>query len=83
MDTVGVRELKRRTAQILRRVRQQQVQVQITHRSKVVALLIPVPAAKTAVGEAVWADLDQLAAEISAHWPPGLTAMDALQADPR
>jgi hypothetical protein len=49
--------------------------------------LIPVPSAKrpakAAAAEAVWADLDQLAAEIGAHWPQGVTAVEAIRADRR
>lgn len=87
MDTVGVRELKQRTSQLVRRVREKKVQIEVTYRGEVVALLIPVPSAKrpakAAADEAVWADLDQLAAEIGAHWPQGVTAVEAIRADRR
>jgi prevent-host-death family protein len=87
MKTVGVRELKQKTTQLLRRVREKKEQIQITHRGEVVALLIPVPSAKRLVkdfaDEAVWADLDQLAAEIGAHWPKGVTAVEAVREDRR
>jgi hypothetical protein len=52
-----------------------------------VALLVPVPSAKrrakAAADEAVWADRNQLAAEIGAHWPQGVTAVDAIRQDRR
>ena len=87
MKTVGVRELKQKTTQVLRRVRENKEQIQITYRGEVVALLVPVPSARrrsqSAAGEAVWADLDQLAAEIGAHWPKGLSAVEAIRQDRR
>lgn len=87
MDTVGVRELKQKTTQVLRRVREEKEQIQVTYRGEVVALLVPVLSAKrrakAAADEAVWADLDQLAAEISAHWPKNVTAVDAIRQDRR
>ena len=87
METVGVRELKQKTTQVLRRVREKKEQIQVTYRGEVVALLVPVPLAKrrakSAADEAVWADLDQLAAEIGAYWPKGVTAVEAIRQDRR
>jgi prevent-host-death family protein len=87
METVGVRELKQKTTQVLRRVREKKAQIQVTYRGEVVALLVPVPSQKrkgpTAAEEAAWADLDQLAAEIGANWPKGVTAVDAIREDRR
>jgi prevent-host-death family protein len=87
MDTVGVRELKQKTTQVLRRVREKKEQIQVTYRGEVVALLVPVPSAKrrakSTADEAVWVELDQLAAEIGAHWPKGVTAVDAIRQDRR
>jgi prevent-host-death family protein len=87
METVGVRELKQRTTQVLRRVREKKEKIQVTYRGKVVALLVPVseserPAA-SAAESAAWADLDELAAEIGAHWPAGVSAVDAIRQDRR
>lgn len=87
MNTVGVSELKQRTSQVLRRVHEHGEHFAITKHGDVVALLIPVPSAtrpaKAGADEATWADLDQLAVEIGAHWPQGLTAVQALRADRR
>ena len=83
MGSVGVRELKEKTTQVLRRVREKHEQIQVTYRGEVVALLVPVPSARrktrVAADDAVWADLDQLAAEISASWPTGVSALDAVR----
>ena len=80
MRSVGVRELKARTSEVLRQVHEAGETVEITNRGQVVALLIP--AAKSA-GKAeddttFWADWDRLSAEISAHWPKGVTAEEAV-----
>ncbi len=87
MKSVGVRELKQKTTQVLRRVREKKEQIQVTYRGEVVALLVPVPSARRRAtldaDEAVWADRDQLAAEIGAHWPKGVTATDAIREDRR
>ena len=83
MDSVGVRELKEKTTQVLRRVREKHEQIQVTYRGEVVALLVPVPSARrksgVAADDAVWAELDQLAAEISANWPKGVSAVEAVR----
>jgi antitoxin (DNA-binding transcriptional repressor) of toxin-antitoxin stability system len=68
---------------VLRRVREKHEQIQVTYRGEVVALLVPVPGARrklrAAADDAVWADLDQLAAEISASWPKGVSAVEAVR----
>ena len=79
MERIGVRELKERTSEILRRVREQQDMYEITFRGRAVARLVPVtePAAET-VPDAFWAELDRVAAEIGARWPPAATAVEAV-----
>ena len=77
MLTVGVRELKQRTSDLLRQVRQSGKEIQITYRGEVIALIVPVKRAQNDAGDA-WATLDTLAAEIGAHWPEELTSVDAL-----
>ncbi len=82
MRTVGVRELKTNTTQILRRIREKGETIQVTYRGKVIAMLIPAPNNKSAPDKstrAVWTDLDHLAAEISARWPADVSAVDAVR----
>ena len=81
MLQVGVRELKQRTSDILRRVREDHETVTVTHRGKAVARIVPLDdwEAKQAEAEVVLAEMDQLAKEISAHWPPGVSAADAVR----
>jgi len=79
--TVGVRELKQRTSDILRRVRQGKETIFITYRGRVVARLEPVKDDDVARTEslAVWAEMDELAREIGANWPAGVSALEAVQ----
>jgi prevent-host-death family protein len=81
MVTVGVRELKQETSKILRRVREEGEIIEITYHGEVIARLVPVAPPEPAGEEsaAVWANLDQLTAEISAKWPEGVSAVEAIR----
>ena len=81
MIRVGVRQLKQETSKLLRRVREEGETIEITYHGQVIARLIPVtpPEPRDKDMAAVWADLDQLAAEISAKWPEGVSAVDAIR----
>jgi prevent-host-death family protein len=81
MVTVGVRELKQKTSKILRRVREDGEIVEITYHGQIIARLVPVspPAKSTEEMFAKWANLDQLTAEISAKWPEGVSAVEAVR----
>ena len=79
MITVGIRELKQQASQLVRLVREQGGEVQITYRGKVVALLIPARRVEAGEGEGrAWMELDNLAAEIGARWPAGVSAAEAV-----
>jgi prevent-host-death family protein len=79
MRSVGVQELKEHTSEILRDVQEGQI-IDITSGGSAVARLVPVqpPALSDGEVEAILDDLDSLAAEISARWPEGLSARDAI-----
>ena len=81
MLTVGVRELKQRASELLRLVRKEGEIVEITYHGEAVARLVPVQPGSTADGDLKgwWADLDQLTAEISARWPQGVSAAEAVK----
>ena len=81
MITVGIRELKQQTSKILRRVREEGEIIEITYHGEVIARLVPVnpPAPSSEEMSATWADLDQLTAEISAKWPEGVSAVEAVR----
>jgi len=81
VTSVGVRELKQRTSEVLRKVRERQERVEVTLRGEVVAMLVPVGrrrARKPRGGSAVWTDVDRLAREVTARWPRGIGAAEAV-----
>jgi prevent-host-death family protein len=81
MSSIGIRELKAHTGEVLRRVRKSGEVVEITYHGRVVARLVPASAPSRGAAEKnpVWTDLDRLAAEIGSQWPEGLSAEDAVR----
>ena len=81
MEVIGVREFKDHASQILRKVREERVEYQVTYHGKVIARLVPAESFPIASNdtEAVWADLDELAEEIARAWPQGVSAVDAVR----
>ncbi len=77
MLTVGVRELKQQTSELLRRVRERGDEIQVTHHGRVIARIVPVAPAPEEARRA-WDDLDHLAAEIGRRWPKGVSAEEAV-----
>jgi prevent-host-death family protein len=78
MVTVGIRELKQQTSELIRLVRETGSEIQVTYHGQVVALLVPVNKAKSKSAARAWTQLDNLAAEISVHWKKGLSAAKAV-----
>lgn len=80
-QSVGIRELKEHTSEILRKVRTRHAEVEITYRGHVVARLVPVnrSGGVSRNFEEVWTDLDSLAQEIGANWPRGVSALEAVR----
>lgn len=80
MREIGVRELKQRTSEVLRRVREDKEVVAITHRGRIIARLTPVnqPEEQQVEASRVWAEIDELAREIGAKWPVAVGAVEAV-----
>ena len=78
MVTVGVRELKQQASELIRQVREDGKEIQVTYRGEVVALVVPVKTPPSSVAKAAWDRLDVLAAEIGARWPEGVTSVEAV-----
>lgn len=81
MGEIGIRELKQRASEILRQVREEKKSYAVTYRGRVVARLVPVEDAesKREKARAVLAEMDELAREIGAQWPPGVSATQAVK----
>ena len=79
MISVGIRELRQRASELIRIVREDGRQVEITLRGVPVAMIIPIERPSDTNEAAIeWAKLDTLAAEISARWPAGVSAAEAV-----
>jgi prevent-host-death family protein len=81
MEVIGIRQLKDHATQIMRKVREEGAEYQVTYHGKVIARIVPtelVPMSGAEL-EAYWADLDALAEEIGKHWPEGVSAVDAVR----
>jgi prevent-host-death family protein len=80
MATIGVRELKARASEVLRRVRERGEVIDVTHRGEIVARLVPVPRQRRRRGSMpTWSSLDHVADEISARWPRRSSAASAVR----
>lgn len=72
MITVGIRDLKQRTSELVRRVREENIEVEITYHGEAVAMLIPLARKKRQPkGDRAWLALDRLAMEINSRWQGG------------
>ena len=80
MGEIGIRELKQRASEILRQVREEHESFSVTYRGKVVAKLGPAmdPSVDQEVASAIWTRMDDLSREVSAHWPNGSSASEAV-----
>ncbi|MBC8508810.1 MAG: type II toxin-antitoxin system prevent-host-death family antitoxin [Chloroflexi bacterium] len=78
MVTVGVRELKQQASELIRQVREDGREFQVSYRGEVVALVVPVTRPQQTDIEDAWEQLDILAAEIGARWPEGVTSVEAV-----
>ena len=76
MAEVGVRELKNRTSEIVRAVREERVEYTITYRGKPAARLVPI--ADEDGGERAWQELERLSQEISSRWQSEKSAVELL-----
>ncbi len=82
---VAARERRQPATEIVRQVRVKRITVQITHRGKVIAELMPVrePPPTPEETSAVWTDLDYPAVGIGARWPTHVSAVDAAREERR
>ena len=71
--------MKKRLSEVLREVQSGET-FEVTNRGDVIALVIPARQRRRSADDirTSLADLDRLAAEISAQWPAGVSAQDAV-----
>src|SRR4051794_1158381 len=80
MLSIDLHELEANIGDVVRRVREQGETIAVLDQGTVVLRLVPEPEPPPVHPDAeVWADIDRLAAEIGAHWPEGVTAVDAVR----
>ena len=77
MVKVGIRELKQRTSELIRQVREKKAEILVTYHGEVVARIVPIEPSAEETGRA-WVALDHLAAEIGPRWPKDVSAADAV-----
>jgi prevent-host-death family protein len=79
-EEIGARELKQRASEILRRVREDGASYAITYHGKVVARLEPDEASdRRARSRAIWAEIDELAKDISEQLWPNADAVEMVR----
>ena len=81
MGAIGIRELKARASQVIRRVQERGEEIEVTRHGKVVARLVPASGRTTRrlAAASVWSTLDRVAGEIGAAWPKGRSATAAVR----
>lgn len=81
MATIGIRELKTRTSELLRRVRENGEVLEVTYHGRPVARVVPVQ--RRALDDQAlrdyWQEWDALAARISSEWVPRTSAVEAVR----
>ena len=89
MARVGVRELKNRTTEIIRDVRENQAEYVVTYHGRPIAVLLPIDeawlesetrrAAEAATpGDDVWAELEAIRQEIGRSWQSEKTGVELI-----
>ncbi len=82
MRAIGVKELRDNMSRILQEVADRREEISITNHGKEMARLVPPRRAVTREELAgLWRDIDRTAQEISALWPDGVSAVDAVRED--
>ena len=82
MKSLEVNEFIGRIDAMIHIVTEEGETIEITKHGEAIAYLLPAhEELQTGKREpsALWADLDRLSAEISTHWPQGLSAVDAVR----
>ena len=89
MSLIGVRELRERTSEVIRRVREERAEYVVTYQGRPVAIILPldeeraeaemVQAGKKAILSG-WDQYEQIAQEIRDVWPADVSTQDLIDA---
>jgi prevent-host-death family protein len=67
MGEIGIRELKEKASEVIRKVQEAQATYTVTHRGRAVARIVPLAERRLveeAEEDALWAEIDELAARL-------------------
>jgi prevent-host-death family protein len=87
MSLIGVRELRKQTSEVIRRVREERAEYVVTYQGRPVAVILPVDteqaeaevvkvAKRAVIGN--WERYERLAEEIRDAWPADLSTQDLI-----
>jgi antitoxin (DNA-binding transcriptional repressor) of toxin-antitoxin stability system len=81
VETIEVRDLPERAAELIRRVRDARETFELSDAGEVVARIVPAgePPQRQLTVEEWNREADDLAELIGKHWPPGVSAVDAVR----
>jgi prevent-host-death family protein len=84
MQRIGIRALKEQASEILRQVREDGDSFEVTYRGRAIARVVPVTELKPgAERSSFWDRWQELSEAVSADWPAGVSAADAVCQDRR
>ncbi len=82
MKKFEIHELAEHIDEVLRMVEEEGEMIEVMKEGEVIARLVPARRPQQPVKRDLrdfWAEMDRLAAEISAHWPGDVSAVDAVR----
>jgi antitoxin (DNA-binding transcriptional repressor) of toxin-antitoxin stability system len=80
MIRLEIQELEAHVRDLLRQAHERGETVELLDKGELISRVVPVedPPIDPEESRKAWENLDRVAAEISAHWPEGVSALDAI-----
>jgi prevent-host-death family protein len=80
VQRIGIRTLKEKTSEIMRRVREDREPYEVTYHGRAIARIVPVEDRPSRASlEDFWKEWDEFGEAISKEWPAGVSAVDAVR----
>lgn len=80
MQRIGIRALKEKTSEIMRRVREDREPYEVTYHGRAIARIVPVENGPPQTSlEDFWKEWDELGEALSTEWPEGVSAVEAVR----